>query len=133
MSTNKSRYMENASSNDRYSDRPTSSSGSGGGWGNMNNPPPSSVKPFGGLSSVPANDPWSAMSKPPADNGNWNRMDHQNQDRYDRTYNERKSSSQFIDSGLAGSNSRPSSFISNRPQDRYAGNSMSSRFDSSRF
>lgn len=121
--------MDNSNSNDRYSDRQSSSSSAA--WG-MGNAPPSSVKPFGGMASVPGNDPWNQLSKPPqGDNGNWNRMEHPNQDRYDRTYNERKSSSQYIDGpGVGGNSGRPSSFLANsRPQDRYSSNSMPSRFD----
>lgn len=70
-----------------------------------------------------------ALNKPQThDAGNWSRsMDHQNQDRYDRTFSER---SKYMD-GPTGNNtgsSRPSSFITNpRPQERYSG--MSSRFD----
>lgn len=45
----------NGGSNDRYSDRPSSSSSSA--WANPNNGPPSSVKSFGGLQSV-TNDVW---------------------------------------------------------------------------
>lgn len=121
--------MDNGNSNDRYSDRQSSSTTA---WGNLNNAPPSSVKPFGGMASVTGNDPWNTINKPPqADNGSWNRMEHQNQDRYDRTYNERKTSSQYIEGpGVGGNSGRPSSFIANnRPQDRFSSNSMSSRFD----
>lgn len=133
MSSGKSRYMDGGSSNERYSDRPLSSSSSA--WGNPNNGPPSSVKPFVGMPSAAGNDLWSQINKqPPTDNGNWNRsIEHQ--DRYDRTYNERKSS-QYVDGSSVGSGGggRPSSFIANsRPQDRYNSNSMSSRFDSGRF
>lgn len=138
MSSGKSRYMDSTSSNERYSDRPISSSSSA--WGNPNNGPPASVKPFVGMPSATGNDPWNQINKqPPTDNGNWNRsIEHQHQDRYDRTYNERKSS-QYMDgvgSGVGSSGGgRPSSFIANsRPgQDRYNSNSMSSRFDSGRF
>lgn len=45
----------NGGSNDRYSDRTTSSSSSA--WANPNNGPQSSVKSFGGLQSV-TNDVW---------------------------------------------------------------------------
>lgn len=114
----------NGSSNDR--------------WGNPNNGPQSSVKSFGSIQSVTGNDPWSSISsiskQQTPNTENWSRsMDHQNQDRYDRTYNERKS---YLDgpvgsgnsSGGLSSSTRPSSFITNsRPQERY--NSMSSRFD----
>lgn len=145
MSSSKSRYMDNhgnGSSNDRYSDRTSSSSSTA--WGNPNNGPPSSVKPFGGMQSVAGNDPWSTINKqPPTDNGGWSRsIEHQSQDRYDRTYNERKSSSQYMEGPSVGSsgggggssNTRPSSFVTNsRPQERYGGNSMSSRFDGGRF
>lgn len=58
MTSSKSRYMDNHSnggSNDRYSDRTSSSSSSA--WANPNNGPPSSVKSFGGLQSV-TNDVW---------------------------------------------------------------------------
>lgn len=146
MSSGKSRYMDSGSSNERYSDRPLSSSSSA--WGNPNNGLPSSVKAFVGMPSGTGNDLWSQINKqPPSDNGNWNRsIDHQNQDRYDRTYNERKSS-QYMDGpsigsggggggtgGGSGVTGRPSSFIANsRPQDRYNSNSMSSRFDGVRF
>lgn len=53
-------------------------------------------------------------------------MDHQNQDRYDRTFSER---SKYMDgpTGNSGGSSRPSSFITNsRPQERFNG---MSRFD----
>ena len=68
-------------------------------------------------------------------------MEHNSQDRYDRTYNERKtSSSQYLDGPGVGSGSssggggRPNSFMTNsRPQERYNSNSMSSRFDNGRF
>lgn len=126
--------MDGGNSNDRYSDSSA--------WGNPNNGAPSSVKPFIGMPSQANNDPWGQMNKqPPADNGNWNRsIEHQHQDRYDRTYNERKSS-QYMDGpgvgnggGGGSGGGRPASFIANsRPQDRYNSNSMSSRFDSSRF
>lgn len=76
------------------------------------------------------------MNKQPPPENNWGgrSMDHQGQDRYDRTYNERKASSQYLDGpNVGGSASRPSSFItSNRPQDRYNSNAMS-RFDGGRF
>lgn len=80
------------------------------------------------------NDPWVAMSKVPPnqDSNNWTRMDNQNQERYDRTYNERNP--KYIDGNVNASNSgnRQSSFINNtRAQDRY--NSISNRFDGSRF
>lgn len=137
MSSSKSRYLDshsNSNPNDRYSDRNPSSSASGA-WGGPSNGPPSSVKPFSSMQSVAGNDPWN-MNKPP-DSNSWSRsMDHQGQDRYDRTYNERKSSSQYIDGPSVGgsSGSRPNSFItSNRPQDRYNSNAMSSRFDGGRF
>lgn len=58
ITSSKSRYMDNHSnggSNDRYSDRTTSSSSSA--WANPNNGPQSSVKSFGGLQSV-TNDVW---------------------------------------------------------------------------
>lgn len=68
------------------------------------------------------------MNKPQThDAGNWSRsLDHQNQDRYDRTFSER---SKYLEpASNNGGSSRPSSFITNaRPQERYSG--MSSRFD----
>lgn len=81
-----------------------------------------------------ANDPWGTLNKvqQTQDTNNWSRIDNQNQERYDRTYNERNP--KYMDGPVNASNagSRPSSFITNsRPQERY--NSMSSRFDGSRF
>lgn len=57
MSSSKSRYLDNHSnggSNDRYSDRTSSTSSSA--WANPNNGPPTSVKSFGGLPVT--NDVW---------------------------------------------------------------------------
>lgn len=85
--------------------------------------------------SLAPNDPWAAaMGKvqPNQDSNNWARMDNQNQERYDRTYNERNP--KYIDGSVNASNSgnRQSSFINNsRTQDRY--NNLSNRFDGSRF
>lgn len=126
----------NANSSDRYSDRNSSSSSSG--WGAPSNGPSSSVKPFSSMQSVAGNDPWGSINKQQQpDSNSWGRsMDHQSQDRYDRTYNERKSSSQYMDGPSVGSSSgnRPGSFVtSSRPQDRYNSNTMSSRFDGGRF
>jgi len=130
ISSSKSRYMDNhnnGSSNDRYSDRQSSST-SNSAWGNPNNGPQSSVKSFGSshLNHLDTND-WGGLKQQAQDSTNWN----QNQsDRYDRTYNER---SKYLDGPVnAGSGSnRPSSFIQNRPQERY--NTISSRFDGGRF
>lgn len=69
------------------------------------------------------NDLWSK------DNG-WRSMD-SGQDRYDRTYNERKSSPYMDQPRQSSSGQGGGSFIS-RPQDRY-NNSVSSRFDNGRF
>lgn len=85
------------------------------------------------LHKVP-NDPWGAMGKVPQnqESNNWGRMDNQNQERYDRTYNERNP--KYMDGNANASNSgnRPSSFIANsRAQDRY--NNMPNRFDGGRF
>lgn len=109
----------NSAGDSRYPDRTGSSA-----WPNTG---PPAVKPFGGgggghMQSVAANDPWGQKQS----EGNWRSMD-QNQDRYDRTYNERKSQaapSQYMDPP------RQNSFVG-RPQDRY--NQMSSRFENGRF
>lgn len=108
--------MDESSNNDsRYTERGSSST-----WPNTG---PPSVKPFGHIQSVAGNDPWGQKQS----EGGWRSME-QSQDRYDRTYNERKSQSgpsQYIDQP------RQNSFIS-RPQDRYS-NNISSRFESGRF
>lgn len=94
------RYIDTGSQNEmRYggggNDR-------GGMWQNSSGPLP--VKPFGTVQIQ--NDDWS-------------------QDRYDRTYNERKSP--YMEPARQSSGSGVSSFM-NRPQDRY-----NSRFDNGRF
>lgn len=100
----RSRYMESSSQNEmRYG-----GSGGGGGGSNdrgiwINSPGPGPVKPFGTVQIQ--NDDWS-------------------QDRYDRTYNERKSP--FMEPVRQSGSGSGVSFM-NRPQDRY------SRFDSGRF
>lgn len=110
----KSRYMD--SMDQRYSDRSGSGAGGGSGSGPWNAGPPQ-------------------MSMAPAGMGNdgW-RMDN-GQDRYDRTYNERKapqmSANPFMDP------SRQSQFMGGggsggRPQDRY-GAPVSGRFDNGRY
>lgn len=134
ISSTKSRYMDNhnnGNSNDRYSDRQTSSS-STSAWGNPNNGPTSTVKSFGSnhLNHLDTSD-WGGIKQQAPDSSNWNRSLDQNQsDRYDRTYNER---SKYLDGPVnAGSGSnRPSSFIQSRPQERY--NAISSRFEGGRF
>lgn len=105
----KSRYMDNMDGG-RYSDR---SGGGGGGSGPWNSGPPQMS-----MAQAMGNDTW--------------RMDN-TQDRYDRTYNERKgpqmNAGQFMDS------SRQSQFVGGgggRPQDRYGAN-MSNRFDNGRY
>ena len=109
--------MDIGSGDSRYAER---SSGSSSAWPNTG---PPSVKPFGHMQSVAANDPWGQKQS----EANWRSLD-QNQDRYDRTYNERKSQaapSQYMDPP------RQNSFIG-RPQERY-NNAMSSRFENGRF
>lgn len=130
MSSSKSRYMDNhnnGNSNDRYSDRQTSSS-STSAWGNPNSGPQSTVKSFGSnhLNHLDTSD-WGGIKQQAPDSSNWNRSMDQNQsDRYDRTYNER---SKYLDGPVntASGSNRPSSFIQSRPQERY--NAISSRFE----
>lgn len=110
--------MDTSTNFGRYAERSTASA-----WANTGQP---SIKPFSNSSShmqsVAVNDPW---GQKPTDS-TWRSME-QNQDRYDRTYNERKQtvSSQYIDQ------SRQNSFLS-RPQDRY-NTVISSRFENGRF
>lgn len=142
LSSNKSRYLESGNSggngNDRYSERNSSSTNS---WGNPNSGPSSSLgKSFGNIQSVATNDPWGSIKQQQQqapDSNNWGRsMEHQSQDRYDRTYNERKSSSQYLDgSGMGNGGGRPNNtFLSGqRPQDRFSSSNLSSRFDSGRY
>lgn len=119
----KSRYMDshshstgNSNGDSRYSDRTSSAWPSTG---------PPAVKPFGHIQSVAGNDPWGQKQS----ESSWRALE-QGQDRYDRTYNERKSSqsqpSQYIEQ-----QPRQNSFIG-RPQDRY-NSSISSRFENGRF
>ncbi|KAG4079664.1 hypothetical protein HA402_010444 [Bradysia odoriphaga] len=113
----KSRYLDSTSSDSRY---PDDRSG-GASWGSS--VPSSTVKPFSHMQSVAGNDPWGQNKT----DSSWRSLD-QNEDRYDRTYNERKSqvtSSQYIDPP------RQNSFIG-RPQDRY-NSQISSRFENGRF
>lgn len=124
----------NNTSSDRYTDRNSSSNNS---WNNPNSGPSSSLgKSFGSLQSA-TTDPWGSLKpQQPQESNSWNRsIEHQSQDRYDRTYNERKSSSQYLDGPLGNTGgSRPNTFLGNqRPQDRYSNNNLSSRFDNSRF
>lgn len=117
----KSRYMDGGSgsaSDGRYApDRNSSTT-----WPNAG---PPAVKTFNHMQSVAGNDPWGQKQS----DSSWRSME-QGQDRYDRTYNERKSQtgpSQYIDP------SRQNSFVGGRPQDRY-NNPISSRFENgSRF
>lgn len=112
----KSRYLD-SSSDSRYPDERSG----GASWGSS--APSSTVKPFSHISSVAGNDPWGQNKT----DSSWRSLD-QNEDRYDRTYNERKSqvtSSQYIDPP------RQNSFIG-RPQDRY-NSQISSRFENGRF
>lgn len=80
---------------------------------------------FGNMTSSSNNDSWNNKMS----DGGWRPME-TNQDRYDRTYNERKSQTQsagqFIDPPP-----RQNSFMG-RPQERY-NNPVSSRFDNNRF
>lgn len=107
--------MESSSADSRY---PDDRSG-GTSWPSA---PSSSVKPFGHMQSVAGNDPWGQNKT----ESTWRSLD-QNEDRYDRTYNERKqvTSSQYIDAP------RQNSFIG-RPQERY-NSQISSRFENGRF
>lgn len=118
----KPRYMESSSQNEsRYggNDRMVSSP-----W--MNNTGPPAVKAFGNPQQTGA-DVWTKE-------GGWRSIDG-GQDRYDRTYNERKSSPypepRQSSSGGGGGGGSGGTFIS-RPQDRY-NNSAPSRFDNGRF
>lgn len=90
------------------------------------------------MQSVAGNDPWGSLNKQqPQESKSWSRsIEHQSQDRYDRTYNER--SNQYLDGGSgignSGSGGRPNTFLGGqRPQDRYSSNNLSSRFDNGRF
>lgn len=113
---------------DRYSDRNTSS---GSSWGAPSNGPTSAIsKSFGNLQSVANNDPWGSLKQqPPPESNSW-----ANQDRYDRTYNERKTS--YLDSNIGntvGNRANSGAFLgSQRGQERYS-NNISSRFDNGRF
>lgn len=116
MTSSKSRYMDsNSAADTRYTER---SSGSSSAWPNPGPPP---VKPFSSSHmQMATTDPWG----PKQTETNWRSMD-QNQDRYDRTYNERKSQvapSQYADAP------RQNSFVGGRPQERY-NSSVSSRFE----
>lgn len=107
----------NSNGESRYNERTSSSA-----WPNTG---PPAVKPFGHIQSVAGNDPWGQKQN----DSSWRTLE-QGQDRYDRTYNERKSSqsqpsSQYIEQ------QRQTPFIG-RPQDRY-NNSISSRFENARF
>lgn len=130
---NKSRYMESSGGtssapDNRYADRNTSSSSSS--WPSSG-PTSSGGKSFGGgghMQSVAGGipDPWNQKQT----DSNWRSMD-QNQDRYDRTYSERKSqvtTTQYMDAPP-----RQNTFVSRPQQDRYGGGGggggLSSRFD----
>lgn len=138
---NKSRYMDgggaSSSGDSRYASDRNASSSSSSAWPNSGPGGASSgSKSFGSsggghIQSVVSSgggipDPWSQKQA----DSNWRSMD-QNQDRYDRTYSERKSqvsTTQYMDAP------RQNAFVGGGrpPQDRY-GNSVSSRFDNSRF
>lgn len=108
--------MESSSGDSRYADERS------GGTSSWPSAPSSTVKPFSHMQSVAGNDPWGQNKS----ESSWRSLD-QNEDRYDRTYNERKSqvtSSQYMDAP------RTNSFIG-RPQERY--NSQISRFENGRF
>lgn len=127
MPSAKSRYMDSAPTggggggDSRYADR-NSGSGGSSAWTNAG---PVAVKSFGGgggggasnhmqSSAGGGGDLWGGPKQ--TDASNWRSMD-QNQDRYDRTYNERKSQaapSQYMDPPQ-----RQNSFVGGRPQDRY--------------
>lgn len=134
----KSRYVDNGSAgaggDSRYSDRSNSSSS----WPNSAGPSSSSAKSFsssGGGSHIQTltsgSDMWN--QKQQQHDSNWRAMD-QNQDRYDRTYNERKSQAAPAPY-VSGPPARQTSFVGGgggRPQERYNSN-LSSRFDNGRF
>uniref|UniRef100_A0A1B0CTN0 RRM domain-containing protein n=2 Tax=Lutzomyia longipalpis TaxID=7200 RepID=A0A1B0CTN0_LUTLO len=104
------RYLDNQYQSDRGA--PTSP------WHSPAAPP---IKTYNNIQSMSSNDIWNKSS----DSG-WRNME-TTQDRYDRTYNERKSQAvPYIDQPRQNS-----SFIG-RPQDRYS-SSMSGRFDGNRF
>lgn len=130
-----SRYMDSGASSstadNRYgSDRNQSSSSSA--WPSSSGATSSKFQSGGGggghLQSVSGGgipDPWNQKQA----DSNWRSMD-QNQDRYDRTYSERKTqvaSAQYMDAPQ-----RQNTFVGRPTVDRY-GNSMSSRFDNGRF
>lgn len=92
-----------------------------GGTSSWPSAPSSTVKPFSHMQSVAGNDPWGQNKA----ESSWRSLD-QNEDRYDRTYNERKSqvTSQYIDA--------PRQSFIGRPQERY-NSQISSRFENGRF
>lgn len=123
MKDERSRYSDNGSQGDmRYGN--ATDRGMSAPW-NSNSGPMAPSKPFG--NSQGQSDPWKA--------DDWRSMD-SGGDRYDRTYNERKSP--YIESnnrsggGGGGSGGGSGAYLS-RPQDRYNSMSSSSRFDSGRF
>lgn len=140
----KSRYMDggggaSSAADSRYGSDRNASSSSSSSWPNSGPGGASSGKSFGnsgggghiqsvvsGSSGGGIPDPWNQKQA----DSNWRSMD-QNQDRYDRTYSERKSqvsTTQYMDAPP-----RQNAFVGRPPQDRY-GNSVSSRFDNnSRF
>lgn len=120
MKDDRPRYVDNGSQNDLRYGGGGSDRGMSAPWGN--NPGQMSVsKPFGN-SVQPQSETWKA--------DDWRSME-SGQDRYDRTYNERKSPYMEPSRPSTGSGGGGGSYL-NRPQDRY--NSMSSsRFDSGRF
>lgn len=120
-SSGKTRYIDNQTNDDRYTERTASSP-----WYNSSHSGPSQSKQF----NMPmSNESWNTKSS----SDNWRSMNSGGQDRYDRTHNERKNppvSSQYLEQ------SRPNTFMGGRPQDRYSGGGGgggSSRFENGRF
>lgn len=124
-----SRYDSQSNMKDtRYQDRQTSSSGGGGsGWysnsGSASGGQSQHSKSFmssgggGGGGQTSSSNSWPMKQQQP----DWGRNMDSNQDRYDRTYNERRAP-QYSDS------QRPTSFIAGRPQDRGYGGGGGGRF-----
>lgn len=113
------RYIDNGPQNDNMRYGNNDRGGMSAPWNNQGPMGGGGVKPFGN-SGPPQNDPWKS--------DDWRSLDG-GQDRYDRTYNERKLSP-YMEPARQNSGSGGGSYLS-RPQDRY--NSMPSRFDSGRF
>lgn len=118
----KQRYDNQSHMQDnRYQDsRQTSSSGGWYGNSNTGGSQSQNSKSFMPQSSSSSSNSWPLKQQQPE--SNWGRNMDSNQDRYDRTYNERRTP-QYSDS------QRPSSFVGGRPQERgYGGGGGGGRF-----